>query len=64
MRRYYKDNNLLTKFDLELFDCDYLLNNTKGIKLNYRKKYLIYKTEEYLDIERRENAMKNDSGNW
>jgi len=49
---------------MELFDCENLLSDIKDLKLNARKKFLIYKTEEYIDLERRENSLKNDTGNW
>jgi len=63
MKRFYKDNDLIKNFDMELFECDNLLSDIKDLKLDYRKKYLINKTEEYINLERRETSITNNSGN-
>ncbi|ORY78701.1 hypothetical protein LY90DRAFT_70311 [Neocallimastix californiae] len=61
MKKFYKENNLLAKYDLELFNCENILNSAMELKLDMRRKYLINKALTYIEIEKRENTMKINS---
>lgn len=61
MKKFYKENNLLKKYDMNLFNDEGILNNAMDLKLDMRKKYLINKAESYIEIEKRENSMNTNS---
>ena len=61
MKIFYKNNNLLQKFDMELFNANEILNSAMGLKLDARKKFLIARAESYIEIEKREDSMKINS---
>ena len=50
MKIFYKNNNLLQKFDMELFNANEILNSAMGLKLDARKKFLIARAESYIEI--------------
>ncbi|KAG4099110.1 hypothetical protein H8356DRAFT_937586 [Neocallimastix lanati (nom. inval.)] len=56
MKKFYKENNLLQKYDPELFNGDQILISVMEHKLDFRKKYLIHKALNHLEIEKRENS--------
>jgi len=57
MKNFYRENNLLNKYDLELFQCDKLLHNAMDLKLDWRKKYLVSKAENLAEREKRNDEM-------
>jgi len=61
MKKFYKENNLLQKYDQELFKTEGMLNNAMDLKLDISKKYLINKALSYIEIEKRENSMNINS---
>jgi len=61
MKIFYKNNNLLQKFDMELFNANDILNRALDLKLDARKKFLIARAENYIDIEKREDSMNINS---
>ncbi|ORX49604.1 hypothetical protein BCR36DRAFT_370629 [Piromyces finnis] len=63
MKKFYKDNNLLNDYDPELFVIDQFLNNAMDLKLDIRKKYLIDKAFGYVEIEKREGSVNDNSAN-
>jgi len=56
MKIFYKKNNLLQKYDIELFNGNYMLNTAMELKLNMRQRYLINRAVDYIEIEKKENA--------
>lgn len=58
MKVFYRENDLLQKFDAELFNGNNILIKAMDLKLDIRKKSLINKAETYIEIEKRENSMK------
>ncbi|KAL6605489.1 hypothetical protein U3516DRAFT_556458 [Neocallimastix sp. 'constans'] len=63
MRTFYKENNLLQKYDKELFNADYLISIALELKLGMRKKYLINLAESYMEMMKRENLQIDNSSN-
>ncbi|OUM62539.1 hypothetical protein PIROE2DRAFT_11117 [Piromyces sp. E2] len=61
MKVFYKDNNLIKKYDMEIFNVNNILTDAMDLKLDLRKKFLMAKAESYIDIEKRENSMKIDT---
>lgn len=57
MKKFYKENNLLNKFDIELFNGESILINAMDLKLDMRKKYLINKALNLIEIEKREDSL-------
>jgi len=58
MKNFYRENNLLDKYDLKLFQSDDLLHNVIDLKLDWRKKYLTSKAENLAEIEKRNDERK------
>jgi len=63
MKKFYKDNNLLQKYDIELFKVDSYLSDATDLKLDIRKRFLINEAENIIDIEKKESALNVDSKN-
>ncbi|ORX61102.1 hypothetical protein BCR36DRAFT_6913 [Piromyces finnis] len=61
MKIFYKENNLLHKYGMYLFNADHILNSVMDLKLDLRKKFLVSKAQSYIDIEKRENSMNISS---
>ncbi len=55
MKIFYKENDLLNKYDREIFNCEVLLDNAMELKLNMRQNFLIDKALNYIEMEKREN---------
>jgi len=55
MKIFYKENDLLNKYDREIFNCEALLDNAMELKLNLRENFLIDKALNYIEMEKREN---------
>lgn len=56
MKNFYRKNDLLKKYEMDLFNSDDILNNAMDLKLDTRIKYLIHKADNILEIEKRENT--------
>jgi len=63
MKKFYKDNNLLQKYDIELFNVDSYLSDATDLKLDIRKRFLINEAENLIDVEKKESALNIDSKN-
>ncbi|ORX77038.1 hypothetical protein BCR32DRAFT_270911 [Anaeromyces robustus] len=61
MKVFYKNNNLIKKYDMELFNGDNVLSNSMDLKLDMRKKYLINKAESLTELEKKESSMNRTS---
>jgi len=55
MKIFYKENILLQKYDIELFNGENILNEAMTLKLDLRKKFLINKALSYIDIEKKKH---------
>jgi len=63
MKRFYKNNDLLENYDIELFNVDSYLMDAIELNLDMRKKFLINEAECLVDIEKKEDALNVESKN-
>jgi len=63
MKKFYKNNNLLHKYDEELFKADDILFSAKDLKLNLRMRFLLNKAENLIEIEKRDNSKSITNNN-
>ncbi|KAL6591207.1 hypothetical protein U3516DRAFT_805657 [Neocallimastix sp. 'constans'] len=63
MKKFYKNNNLLHKYDEEIFKADDILFNAKDLRLNLRMRFLLNKAENLIEIEKRENSKSITNNN-
>jgi hypothetical protein len=63
LKKFYKNNNLLHKYDEELFKADDILLNAKDLRLNLRMRFLLNKAENLIEIEKRENSKSITNNN-
>jgi len=59
MKKFYRQNNLLQKFDDNLFNSDHLLLTAMDLKLDIRKRFLISHAENIIEIEKRKKDQMN-----
>jgi len=61
MKKFYRQNNLLQKFDDDLFNSDYLLSRAMDLKLDIRKRFLISQADNIIEIEKRKKDQPDSS---
>ncbi|OUM67312.1 hypothetical protein PIROE2DRAFT_58857 [Piromyces sp. E2] len=59
MKKFYRQNNLLQKFDAKLFNSDKILSNAIDLKLDTRKRYMLHQAENIVNLEKRKELMNN-----
>jgi hypothetical protein len=63
MKIFYKNNDLLDNYDIEIFNGDEILDRASKLKNNIRERYLITYADELVEKERREISLKQTETN-
>lgn len=63
MKIFYKNNDLLNDYDIEIFNGEDILDNASKLKNNVRERYLITNADELVEKERRELLLKEKDTN-